>query len=681
MFLSKLSIKNYRLLKDVEISLDSSLTLFVGKNNSGKTSVMQLVQSVLVDPRPVLRFDDYPLVSRQLLYDAIHCVWNEEIDIETFKKEVDVTGIRFYIDYTEESEDENLGGLSPFIIDLDDKVTEAIIDFKFVITPQIENLLQTMQSEYSLIATGKDSPDSVLAETVKKHFSDLFIPLLVALNPSAEEDYQERSLNQLKQLIFLRTISAERNLDESERDNPKPLSAIMSRIFAPNKEKVDDSLKSAMEHLANQIEIANFNTQEQINLEMNSIANSMLSFGYPTAEDLVLKATTSLSLKNQIINNTDLFYISKDELESLPSTHNGLGYKNLIKMSLVLSEFANEVQKDQKRIPLLYIEEPEAHMHPQLQAMFVKYVRDFLKKTIGGDRVQLLITTHAAHVANTVSFNNVRYMRRYKNFVVCKNLCSFYEDAANSEVKADNMQFLQKYLKLSYCDLYFCDKAILVEGAAERLIIPDMIRKCDNSGKFMTKPSLAHQYYSIIEVGGAYAHRFYDFIDFLEIPTLILTDIDFAKNGKKCQKEDATSSSNGAINNWCHDVFNIAVSKSIKIDSVLKLLEDEKKRINGHRRIEFQHEQNDAHPRSLEEAIINVNRDLFGRDADAKVITFDEDDDGIKKTDFALQLLVEDKFSNYEVPSYIEEGLIWLDAQSKVPEQVIPIRKLKRGVK
>ena len=116
-------------------------------------------------------------------------------------------------------------------------------------------------------------------------------------------------------------------------------------------------------------------------------------------------------------------------------------------------------------------------------------------------------------------------------------------------------------MTISRCDLYFCDKAILVEGAAERLLIPDMINKCDQAGLFNTKsPTLASQYCSIIEVGGAYAHRFFDFIDFLGIPTLILTDIDFVTSkGKKCLKDKAKRTSNATIMKWCHDKLNIRV--------------------------------------------------------------------------------------------------------------------------
>lgn len=67
----------------------------------------------------------------------------------------------------------------------------------------------------------------------------------------------------------------------------------------------------------------------------------------------------------------------------------------------------------------------------------------------------------------------------------------------------------------------------MVEGASERLLIPDMIDKCNKSGDFSSqKYKLPAQYYTIIEIGGAYAYKFIPFIEFLGIPCLILTDVD-----------------------------------------------------------------------------------------------------------------------------------------------------------
>jgi hypothetical protein len=78
--------------------------------------------------------------------------------------------------------------------------------------------------------------------------------------------------------------------------------------------------------------------------------------------------------------------------------------------------------------------------------------------------------------------------------------------------------FLQRYLKLTHCDLFFADAAILVEGNVERLLLPLMIEK---EAKTLRSAAL-----SILEVGGAFGHRFKELIRFLGIPTLIITDLD-----------------------------------------------------------------------------------------------------------------------------------------------------------
>ena len=167
---------------------------------------------------------------------------------------------------------------------------------------------------------------------------------------------------------------------------------------------------------------------------MNQIIAGMIHFGYPSAEDLKLKASSNISLKNQIMSNTDLMYTSSDGGESLPSTHNGLGYKNLIKISLILTEFSRAVVANATTIPLLLIEEPEAHMHPQLQSTFVGFVSKFLKESIGAGRhLQTILSSHSSHVANTVDFKQVRYMRRTTNGVNCKDLQHFYQEGQTDE--------------------------------------------------------------------------------------------------------------------------------------------------------------------------------------------------------------------------------------------------------
>ena len=66
MLLTKISIKNYRLLINTELNVDEDLTLIVGRNNTGKTSCMDLIGKVLNDED--LSYDDYPLFKRKFAF-------------------------------------------------------------------------------------------------------------------------------------------------------------------------------------------------------------------------------------------------------------------------------------------------------------------------------------------------------------------------------------------------------------------------------------------------------------------------------------------------------------------------------------------------------------------------------------------------------------------------------------
>ena len=676
MYISKMQINNYRLLKDVSIVFDKSLTLFVGKNNTGKTSIMNVMEFLLSD-RKTLPFEDYPLDCRQTLYNAVIDYWKstDKDRIVAFQRSIPKVSISITIDYSEDVE--SYGALSDFIIDLDDTFNTVIISVSFDTPTSIEETLNRCKARYDSLMAAPDHPEGsqCIANIVQEEFPHLFEMKIATVNPGNPEDMMSRTRNDMKGLFCMRTIKAERSLDESDAAMDNPLGQIMKKLFDSDINDVEEQLRPALEELQGIITDVNFNVQNRVTEHMDTIVSSMTPFGYPDGEDLKLKANTTIALEKRIIDATELAYASDDIGETLPGSHNGLGYKNLIKISMELHDYARTVKADRTKIPLLFIEEPEAHMHPQLQTTFVEFLNDFLQREIGVNVVQSIVTTHSAHIANTVPFSNVRYIRRFRNHVEYKNLSDFPAIGTNDEEKRQHRDFLQKYMKLSYCDLYFCDKAILVEGASERLLLPDMIRKCEDTGVFGDR-SLASQYYTIAEVGGAYAHLFYDFVDYLGIPTLIITDIDFVnENGKACQKFDAKRSSNAAINKWCHDIFQIAVTTTITIDHVLELAGNSDKRINGLRRIEFQKEEGSFYPRSLEEAIINVNRVLFGKNAN-DIIDFSEEND--KKTDFAIKLLYDPAFSEYEIPSYIKDGLVWLCSISRFAEGEEPATMHRR---
>ena len=205
----------------------------------------------------------------------------------------------------------------------------------------------------------------------------------------------------------------------------------------------------------------------------------------------------------------------------LPDSYNGLGFKNLIYMVVEILDVHERWLADETRPPLhlIFIEEPEAHLHAQLQQVFVRNVLDLLKaEGDGGDAFasQAVITTHSPHILYERGFTPIRYFRRQvedtEQTTTVLNLSAFYETAV------EDRSFLVRYLKLTHCDLFFADAAILVEGNVERLLLPLMIEK---EARTLRSASLC-----ILEVGGAFGHRFKALLEFLGITTLLITDLD-----------------------------------------------------------------------------------------------------------------------------------------------------------
>ena len=274
-----------------------------------------------------------------------------------------------------------------------------------------------------------------------------------------------------------------------------------------------------------------------------------------------------------------------------------------------------------------------------------------------GKNVQIIITTHSSHIVNSTKFEKIRYVTKENDSVFVKNLTEFC-----NEPNCDK-DFLEKYLTLNKCDLFFADKAILIEGTAERLLIPNMIEKLDNTKKFKTEDiTLKSQYYTLIEVGGAYAYKFIPLMQFLNIPTLIITDIDAVNADRKaCLVNEGISSSNATIKHWFTEVLGKR-DKQYSFEDIKNLPNTQKTSDRIH--IEYQVEENNLCGRSLEEAIKNSNRKMFGisDNPEEKELEYSPGKDG-SKTDFAMNLIFDVNKQNYNVPKYIEDGLIWLDSQ------------------
>lgn len=556
MYLHTLTFKNFRRLKDTRIDFAHDLTIFVGANNSGKTSATHAIELFLSGGKD--RFTVYDFCAdcwadfenfsakgaadAKVEFPAISLdVWIS-VDADNLYRVVELlpraawegslVGLR--IEFAAKDAAQTLANFR-------EKAAEAA---KFAKTKEKDGqdykpwprnmrdyLSRELKNEYGLRYFILDEAQ-LKAETAD-----------AAYTPKEIISDAERSGHSvINSLIKVDFLSAQRHLsDGNAQARTEDLSKRLSRFYTRNQKKREDD-HNALRALAL--------SEDQLTKHFADVFrdtfNSLRKLGYPGLANPTLEVRAALKLERLMGDQqVKVHYLLEEataeaEALALPDSYNGLGFKNLIYMGVELLDLhsawsSTEEGEEDKRQPihLIFIEEPEAHMHAQLQQAFVRKLSELIPLT--GDEgyaTQFVITTHSPHILYERGFQPIRYFRRSpetgtKQSSAVFNLSVFYN---RNELDRD---FLQRYMKLTHCDLFFADAAILVEGNVERLLLPLMIAQGANK--------LGAAYLSILEVGGAFAYRFRKLIEFLGLPTLIVTDLDSVHPPSPKKEEEAAA--------------------------------------------------------------------------------------------------------------------------------------------
>ena len=267
------------------------------------------------------------------------------------------------------------------------------------------------------------------------------------------------------------------------------------------------------------------------------------NINYPGFQNPEIHVKSHVNIVDSITHESSVqFTVQGDAELSLPEKYNGLGLRNLISIYLKMVQFREQwtnLDRIEKAginhiepIHLVFIEEPEAHLHAQAQQVFIRKAMDVLTNDSTNEilrnnknlTTQLVVSTHSNHIVNEVDMCHLRYFKR----IIDDNIKIPVSEVVNLSRTFgddnDSKRFVTRYIRLTHCDIFFADAIILVEGAAERILMPKFIRD-ENMDNF---------YISVIEINGSHAHRFDSLIKKLGIPTLIVTDIDASE---KIQKE------------------------------------------------------------------------------------------------------------------------------------------------
>lgn len=725
MKITKVMINRFRLLKNIEIDLEQDLSLIIGKNNCGKTSVLAVFSKFFGEQGNAngFSFDDFNIDFQNTLFQ---CIENKD-DWKLHK----VKGIELYV-FIQYDDTDNLANVSSLMLDLDPENKTVVLKAEYVLDDSAFFLLkETFEKYFERFKldkhnklTRKECFNKFMHLKAKLFFKILYKAVLFdkdtkTINPNYFITIDKRKID-LSKIISIKHIAAKR--ETMNKDNDDTLSALSSKYYEKIKGNDEDPVIQSFEDALVNTDVSLTQVYEEL---FESVISKVKRFGGIKENETVIKIISTLGQQQLLRDNTTMVYEASNH--QLPESYNGLGYLNLISIIIqietILAEFRcdNKANRKPADINLLFIEEPEAHTHPQMQYIFIKNIKDLLKEGSRGEQLinkinlQTVITTHSSHIVAESDFNDIKYFQKTSaTSVISKNLRSLeaeYKDENDPDNK--RYKFLKQYLTLNKAEIFFADKAILYEGDTERILLPAMMKKIDQEETDNSILPLMAQNISLLEVG-ANSQLFDKFIQFIGIKTLIITDIDAGKetkvtdkNGvdrtviKEIEVQKGTTTSNNALKHfynmplavWRRTILNFFTTRKLE----QKILSNEngvwRQNKKGKLMVVYQIEETKNgkkyYPRSFEDAFLFCNREFVIKNlnnfrsiehkkrfeeksiqtSEYKYTAYELAQDCIKsKAAFSMDILLCSEandvtdFSNWEIPPYIREGLVWVRA-------------------
>ena len=725
MDISFVEIQNFRKLKACRVEIAQQETIFVGANNSGKTSAMDaLILFLKKSRRKDFATTDFTL-SNWLSLDRLGKQWIDAADDEEPDIAVDAWLPRLpSIDVWLKADKEDLHRVVHLLPTLDWTPGE-LLGVRLVFAPKnMEQLYKDFRSAHKSARAAESASTEAksrlsLWPNSMRDFLDIqlhsqFEVQSYILDPTKCKDpVQGIATPQLLPpdsdpikkdpfdgLIKIDVITAQRGFSDPKTEDElhsgfASLSTQLRRYFSKHlnpSEAPDASDVQALEA----IEAAKAVFNEKLKTSFEPAIGELEGLNYPGFSDPRISITSKIDPHDSLDHETAVqFDLPGADSLSLPEKYNGLGYQNLISMVFNLIRFRDEwmrVGKAAKHqdtkdaaiepLNLVLVEEPEAHLHAQVQQVFIKKAYKVLRNHVALEdssfSTQMIVSTHSSHIAHELGFSCLRYFRRElateNEKIPTATVVNLSQTFGDHD---ETSKFATRYLRTTHCDLFFADAAILVEGSAERMLIPHFIR-----AKF---PKLDQSYISLLEIGGAHAHRLKPLLDTLGLVSLVVTDLDsIQKTGTaKALPEHGKGyrTGNTTLKDW--------VPGMELLDDLLDLSDDAKQTADGLVRVAYQcpitveykegESEGKAIPYTFEDSLALTNLALFrgyaepvgllkklqaalGKDSleDASNEMFANLEKG-SKAEMALELLYLSEPDQIEPPVYIADGLKWLE--------------------
>jgi predicted ATP-dependent endonuclease of OLD family len=552
MIISSISISNFRKLKKVTIDFNNETTLFVGANNSGKTSAIDALRKFLIKGGDFI-YNDITVTNRKFI-NQIGKKWvvPDAIKPENLSEWVDIVPFMDVWLYVENNEFHYVASLIPTLEWEGGRLGVRLCYFPKDIGKLFDDYriayLQARKTEKSTQNSGnlKLEPRDLckyIETNLSKYFavkSYILDPDKVAEEQSVDFDNECESAYPFEGIIKIDMIDAQRGF--ADADSSTDGVSLSKQLRTYYDKHIDVNKATAPEDL--DVLIAMQEADEKFNaklgMKFKEPIEELSKLGYPGNTDPKITFESKLTEMSAFVHESAVQYALSDNDPDLrlPEKYNGLGYQNLISIVFRLMSFRDDrIHKGKAAsgentgnivpLHLVLLEEPEAHLHIQGQQVLIKKAYAVLTKSDllknNNFNTQLVVSTHSSHIAKEVPFRDIRYFKRVpadKQTIISTSSVVNLTNTFGEDEKTE--KFVQRYLRVTHCDLFFADAVIFVEGTSETVLVPYFIQN-----EFS---ELDSRYITILPVGGSHSHRFKPLIKKLGISTLVITDIDPAES-------------------------------------------------------------------------------------------------------------------------------------------------------
>lgn len=684
-------VTNFRKIIDAEINMEDNITVIAGANNSGKTSLVELFNAVFGNPKGKFRKDDTPAEECYKWSEQVYPVFatafqsgkkQEEIledifaQIEPAEAPEDAIVIppitlKVQVDYDKDRDD--IRCFADYIMEFSPENTSFYFIYQYGINNQ--TFRKAIDAAYEKLSdraqklTGDTDKDQQMIRLIKEMLVNLYASACEETAWFTDHAYMnavEMEISVFKGLFHYQHIVAGRNLADESSDRSGLLGRDM--IFIAEQE---EHWKALMRELPDKIlqPIQGLHIQETVreasvgslNNAIDEISKTNGGHAGNIAIDMDVSEDAISSLMKSIIHakfQTGDYYLGESS--------QGLGYSNLIYIHLQLVKYKKEF--DPLVVNFFVIEEPESHMHPQMQNVFAQYLFRYYQDE---DQMQGMLTTHSHEVVRTAHISQLRVLRQLTPFKCQLFDLHQFRDTLQTDENRDLLDFYDWFYTINFPDIVFADKIILYEGDTERMLIKHILQLPEFE-------ALRNQYVSFVQVGGAYGYNYRPIIDFLGIKSVLITDLDYNEDALAEHEILSSCSTNSTINKFSNSVLSDP-------SPTVQTLYDWKTKtspivINNTICLAFQGRQ-DGFARTLEEAMLAKHYRVTVFDEQAQSVWKKRrKDDGLKfviprsaecnirsivshtsksKTDFMYSVIL-DNLSEAMLPNYIKEALMWL---------------------